>query len=112
MLAAWPAWVLGICVVAALVCVAYGALRLMRAAGIVKKHVNRMKALPVIGEAAKAERNVQRINADMAAIDELLVRANAAIRSINESLAELRIPEAVAAVRTAGAAIHLLFNSR
>ncbi len=108
----WPAWVLVVCAVAALICIAYGALRAVRALRVVKNHVDRMKTLPLLAEVKKAQVNANRINADMAAIDALLARANAAIRTINESIADLRIPEAVAAVRTAGAAITLLFNHR
>lgn len=112
MSAAWPAWVLWICVVAALLCMTYGGLRAMLAARVVKNHVDRMKALPIVAEVAKSEGYAARINADLAGIEELLVRANAAIRAINKGLAEMRIPEAIAAVRMAGAAIRLLFNSR
>ena len=107
---AWPAWVLVICVVAALVCMSYGAISALRALQVVKKHADRMKSPPLVAEVAKAQANVARINADMTAIEALLVRANAAVRSINEGIADLRIPEAIAAIRTAGAAIRLLLN--
>ena len=109
---AWPAWVLVICVVVALFCIAYGALRAMRAARVVKNHVERIKTSPLVARVKQAELNVDRINVDVVAIDALLVRANAAIRTINEGIADLRIPEAILAVRTAGAAIRLLFNHR
>ncbi|HET7813722.1 MAG TPA: hypothetical protein VFL13_05065 [Candidatus Baltobacteraceae bacterium] len=107
---AWPAWVLVICVVVALVLMAYGALRAMTAARVVKNHVDRMKAQPLIGKLAKAQGDVQRINENVDAINALLVRANAAIRTMNDAIGEMRLPEAVAAIRTAGAAIRLLFN--
>ncbi|MBV8638643.1 MAG: hypothetical protein JO322_11210 [Candidatus Eremiobacteraeota bacterium] len=107
---AWPAWVLVICVVLALVLIAYGAVRAMSAARIVKNHVERMKAQPLLAAFARAQSNMQQINEDVAALDALLVRANAAIRTMNDGIAEMRIPQAVAAVRTAGAAIRLLFN--
>ncbi len=107
---AWPAWVLVVCVVVALGFTAYGALRAIGAAGVVKKHVDSIKAQPLLADVAKAQRYSQRINEDMAAIEALLVRANSAIGTINDSIAVMRVPEAVAAVRTAGAAIRLLVN--
>jgi len=42
----------------------------------------------------------------------LLVRANAALARINRALSELRLPQAVVALRTAGAAIRLLTSGR
>lgn len=107
---AWPAWVLVICLVAALVLMAYGALRAMSALRVVKNHAQQMKNQPLLLELPRANGYMQRIDDDVAAIDALLVRANAAIRTINDGVADMRIPEAVAAVRVAGAAIRLLFN--
>ena len=108
----WPAWVLVICAVLSVILIAYGALRAALAAKRVKDHTDRIKASPLATNAASAAVYGERINADLAQIDVLLARANAAISSINASIQQLRIPEAVAAVRTAGAAIRLLFNGR
>jgi hypothetical protein len=108
----WPAWVLVICAVASLVCVLYGVVRAAMAARVVKAHADRLKTAPLVTDAARAQTYVARINEDMAGIQALLERAQAAIAQINRGLADLRIPEAVAAVRTAGLAIRLLLNHR
>lgn len=108
----WPAWVLVICAVVALACMLYGALRAALAARAVKAHVGRAKALPMVADLAKAEAYVHRINDDLARVNGLLARGKAAIDSINESVTRMRIPEAVLAVRTAGAALRLLFSGR
>lgn len=107
---AWPAWVLVICVVAALGLTAYGAVRALTAARAVKNHVDRMKAQPLVSKLARAKENMQRIDGNVTELEALLVRANAAVGTINDGIAEMRIPQAVAAVRTAGAAVRLLFN--
>lgn len=108
----WPAWVLVICAVVSLACMLYGAVAAGLAARTVKVHADRVRALPLLADAAAAQVNVQRINDDLAQLDGLLLRATAAVRTINEALAQMRIPQAVAAARTAGAAIHLLFSGR
>ena len=107
----WAPWVLVICAAGALVCVLYGVIRAAVAARTVKAHADRLKELPVLAQAAQADVYAQRINDDVAQIDGLLVRANLAIQSINASIQKMRIPEAIAALRTAGAAIRLLASS-
>ena len=108
----WPAWVLVICAAVSFACVLYGALRAALAARTVKMHVDRVQAFPLLADAAEARVSIQRINHDLARLDGLLARANVAVRTLNEALAQMRIPEAVAAARAAGAAIRLLFSGR
>ncbi|HET9030043.1 MAG TPA: hypothetical protein VFN49_07695 [Candidatus Aquilonibacter sp.] len=108
----WAVWVLLICAAVALVFVAYGAARAALAARVVKAHVDRVQSATVIADAAEAQVYAQRINDDLAQVEGLLARANAAIATINQGLHDLRIPEAIAALRTAGAAIRLLLSGR
>ncbi len=85
-------------------------LRAIASLGAVKKHIDRMKQQPLREDVAKVNGYSQRIQQDVAAIDGLTARANIAIRTIGDGVAELRIPEAVAAIRTARAAVRLLFS--
>ena len=109
---AWPAWILVICAVIALVCVAYGALRAIAALRIVKKHSDALRASPLIARATGAQNDVNRIRADVVVIQSLVERSKYAIAEINQGFADLRIPQAVAAMRTANAAVRLLFSGR
>lgn len=108
----WAAWVLVICAVVAFACVVAGVVRAAVAGLAVKKHADALKSLPIVAEVTGARVYGERINARLGQMSELLARANGAVQSINASLQEMRIPEAVAAVRTAGAAIRLLFAGR
>jgi hypothetical protein len=108
----WAVWVLVICAAVSFACLLYGVIRAALAARAVKQHVDRLKATPLADDAAKAAVYGRRIGAALPQIEALLVRANAAISTISDALKELRIPEAVAALRTAGAAIRLLFSGR
>ena len=108
----WPVWVLAICAAVALLCMLVGVIRAALAARVVNAHLQRLKNEPLIAGASNAQACVKRINDDVAQIELLLARAQIALRTIREGIEDLRVPEAVVAVRTAGAAIRLLFSGR
>ena len=55
---------------------------------------------------------MHRINTDLDQMLPLLARVKEAVASINASLQQLKMPRAVLALRTAGAAIRLLLSGR
>ena len=108
----WPMWVLVICVAVSFACVIFGVVRAALIGRAVNARVARIKASPVFSEAEKLNGYALRINNDLAQMDSLLVRAQAALLRIREGVQDLRIPEAVIALRAAGAAIRLFASGR
>ena len=81
--------------------------------------VRTKKRLDALKLRAETLVNVERAQVDAARLQRsleragpLLARAKAAIDEINTGLTELKLPQAVAALQTAGAAIRLLMNGR
>lgn len=106
----WSAWVLVICAIASLSCVAYGAFRAALAARVAKQHAERLRTTTLAADAAAIEAYLQRIDAVAAALPTLVARADAAVTRIKRSSEALHMPEAIAAVRLAGASLRLLFG--
>lgn len=106
----WSAWVLVICVIASLSCVAYGALRAVLAARVAREDAERLRTTTLVADAAEIESYLQRIDTVAAALPALVARADAAVARIKRSLEALHMPEAIAAVRLAGVSLRLLFG--
>lgn len=105
-------WILLACIALAIVLIVAGAVAAAISGLRVKRHADALKKSPILGYPAEAQALAHRIDADLAQMQPLLERAKIAIDTINRSLQQLRMPEAVLAVRTAGAAIRLLFPRR
>ena len=106
----WSAWILVICAALAFLCVVYGAIRAALAARVVKQHTDALKSLQIVNDVAEAQAYAARINAAMDGMPALIARADGAVQRIGQSLHELRMPEAFAAIRLAGASLRLLFG--
>ena len=108
----WSQWTLVGCVIASCLLVLVGALRAKRAADVTKLRMTGVQSRVAAMNAAIASARVERINADIAKMPALVERAQVAIHIMNRSLAALKLPEAVAALRTAAAAVKLLASGR
>lgn len=106
------AWVLTACIVLAIVLTVAGVLRAVLSALRVKRHVAAVSEAPFLGYAEEAQAYALRLNADLEEMAPLLARAKKALDSINDAVAEMRMPQAVFALRTASAALRLLFSGR
>lgn len=90
-------------VIAGVIVAALAGLRLKRKAAALKRS-------PLFGYSAEAQAQVARISACVEAAQPLLDRFRIATTSINRSVAELRIPQAVLAVRIAVRSVRLLIS--
>ena len=109
---AWPSAVLIVGVAAAAACMLVG-IAVAAVAGLrVKRHADALQAHPLIQRAAAAPALGERITHDLEAITGLTARAQAALEQLGAALQELRLPQAIAALRVAGAAIRLLVSGR
>ncbi len=109
---AWPTAVLIAGVAAAGACVLFGVAVAAVAALRVKRHADALQAHPLIARAAAAPALGERITHDLEALTGLSVRAQAALEQLAVALHEVRLPQAIAALRVAGAAIRLLLSGR
>lgn len=91
---------------------AIGALRALAALKTTQAHAAQTQELVRALDFPSAERSVARINAAVAKMPLLADRANAAVASMNHSTSELKLPEAMSALRAAAAAVKLLFSGR
>lgn len=105
-------WILAACIMLAIVLIVAGIIAAAIGGLRVKRHVEALKHSPVLGYPAEAQALAHRIEADLAQMQPLLERAKLAIDRINQSLQQLRLPEAAFALRTARAAIRLLISGR
>jgi hypothetical protein len=109
----WPTWILMVCVVASLACVVAGATRAALAFARFSKHAKRTSDdAAAIVNSARLEANLASINQLSAGIEALVERARTALTSISVSLEELRLPQAMLALRAARAAVRLLISGR
>ena len=76
-----------------------------------KQHVDRTKAMPLFAELKTLNDVKTRLNTDLAEMEALLPRAEAAGQQVMDGLNEMRIPQAIAALRITGAAIRLLAHT-
>jgi hypothetical protein len=106
----WSAWILVICAIVSVACVVYGALHAALAASVAKQHAERLRATTLVADAVEIEAYLQRMNAVAEALPALVARADVAVARIKRSLEALHMPEAIAAVRLAGASLRLLFG--
>ncbi len=108
----WPQWALLGCVVASLLLMAIGTIR---ALGALRKTQARAKGTQELVEALdlpSASRNAARVSGAISGMPLLVQRANVAVASMNRSMQELKLPEAMTALRAAAAAVKLLFSGR
>lgn len=79
----------------------------------VKKRADALKAeAQAVVDVKAAQATALRLQTSLEAVGPLLDRAKAAIDEINTGLTEMKLPQAMAALRTAGAAIRLLASLR
>jgi hypothetical protein len=97
----------------AVVLAGIGAVVAVRAAARTRRRLDEIAAaVPSLIDVERAQADVNRLAAAADTATLLLSRARAAIEELNEGLTQLRLPQAMLALRTAGAAIRLLFNGR
>jgi hypothetical protein len=109
----WPAWILVICAVASLVFVIAGVVIALRANARFNRHVAATAAFAQsIVDVERLNSVVRRLEADDISLALLADRVDAAGARINAALNDLRLPQAMLAVRTANAAIRLLLSGR
>ncbi len=99
-----------VCSLAALGCIVAGILPLLRAKHTLDAHTERLQAaLPVaVVDGARLRAALARLDATSAAAQAETARIGAAVRRIAESASDLRLREAVLALRLAGAALRTL----
>ena len=112
MLHALPTLILWIAVGVAVLFFLAGSVAAMLAAGRTARRLSELRAHSALIDAPALAARVERLNATLTHMPALLERAHAAIDRINTALRELRLPQAVAALRAAGAAIRLLLLFR
>jgi hypothetical protein len=105
---AWifPATMAGV----ALVLIVIGAVPALSAAQALKKKGDALKAKaadPLV-DPARMQRAMARINADIARLPALIDRSRAAMLTIQTGLRDLRMPQAITAIRLAAAAVAAL----
>jgi len=110
---AWPLWIVAICAVASFACIVIG----LSVAGVAfarfSRHLDRTSEDGAnLMDADRAEMSLARINNAFEQMPVFIERARHAIDSIRASLEALRLPEAMLALRTARAAVRLLFSGR
>jgi hypothetical protein len=108
----WPQGLLFGCIVASLLFLLSGALRVLDALKKTKAHAESARALIAALDLPSADRNIARMNAAISAMPALAQRAMSAVASMNQSIRDLKLPEAMAALRTAATAVKLLFSGR
>ena len=99
-----------VCAVLAALCAIAGASAVMRASRILADHAGRLEAAgpPAWLDSGRFERATARIARDFDGMKVQLMRAGAAVDDIRKGLADLRLREAMMAVRVAGAALRAL----
>jgi hypothetical protein len=101
------------CGAASLILMLAGLPSLVRARREVQEHAQRLRSAPVaLFDSVRFETAVERINRDVAGLPPLLDRASAAVREIGAGLGELRLRQALVALRLAGVAIRALAKLR
>lgn len=109
----WPAWILVICLLASFVCAIVAASVAVLALARFSKHLKRTSnEAAALVDAKRLEMNIARITGLVDGVEPFVDRSRVAIASINAALGELRLPEAMLAVRTASATVRLLFSGR
>jgi hypothetical protein len=100
------------CVVASLLLMAIGSIRALGALKNTKARAQVTRELVEALDLPSANRNVARASAAIAAMQPLATRASVAVASMNQSIQDLKLPEAMAALRAAATAVKLLFSGR
>src|ERR1700722_15423017 len=102
----WPSWVVVACAVASLACIVVGAIIVAVAFSRFSKHLDRTsEEAAALVDKQRLELNLARINNLIAGIEPLVERSFAALGTLNDALAELRLPEAMLALRAARASL-------
>jgi hypothetical protein len=108
----WPQWTLLGCVLASLLLMAIGAIRALGALAKTKVRARATQDLVNALDLPSASQNAARMNGAVAAMPALAQRANVAVASMNQAIQDLKLPEAMAALRAAATAVKLLFSGR
>lgn len=94
---------------AALICVGIGAVAVMREQRTLQAHTDALRAAgPTIADPEALENALSRIERSAEAMQTEIARAGAALRAIGEAARELRLREAMTALRVAGTALRAL----
>ena len=105
-----PGWILVAGIVLAVVFAIAGIVTAALAGLRFKRRLDALKKAQLAHYVPEAQAYVHRINTDLELMQTLLESAKASIDSINESLRELKMPQAILALRVAGAAVRLLIS--
>ena len=103
-----PGWILGACIVLAVVFTIAGIVAAALAGLRFKQRLDALKKTPLAHYIPEGQAYLHRIDTDLEQMKVLLETAKGAIDSINVALEALRMPQAILALRTARAAIRLL----
>lgn len=105
-----PFWVIpAACGLAALICIAIGAVAVARERRTLQAHTEALRAAsPTIVDSARLDAALSRIGSSAEAMQAEIARAGAALRAINDAVRELRLREAMTALRLAGTALGAL----
>jgi hypothetical protein len=97
------------CGVASLILMLAGLPSLVRGRHAVVEHAQRLRSAPVaLFDSARLETALERVKRDVAELPPLVDRASAAVREIGAGMGELRLRQALVALRLAGVAIRAL----
>jgi uncharacterized protein YoxC len=103
----WP--IPAVCAAVAVICMLVGVVAVLRERREVQAHVRRLQAnVPKYFDSGRLTRAVERIGSDAEGARALLDRAAASARTIGASLRDLRLREAIVALRLAAAAVRHL----
>ena len=109
---AWSQWTLVACVAASLILLAVGALRARSAVAKTLWRTTEVRSRIAALHVESGQKYIDRINADVARMPDLIERVNVALDIMNRSMNTLKLPEAIASLRTAAAAVKLLVSGR
>ena len=102
-----------VCGILAAILVVAGAIPVARNRRTLQDHLSRVQAaVPAFFDLARVERAGARITADLAAAQKMLDRAATALREVADGLRELRLREAMIALRVAAIAVRTLRHMR
>lgn len=108
----WSQWTLVGCVIASFILTLAGAVRGLVALSSIRPHLAAAQSRVAAIKASVVSARVDRISDDIANMPALIQRAQHAVDSMNRSLQALKLPDAVAALRSAAAAVKLLVSGR
>ena len=106
-----PLWIIPVvCAVVALICMGAGAIALLRAQRTLRTHAELLQAAgsSVLFDSGRLEAALSRMGSDAEALQAELARAGAALRVIADAARDVRLREALTALRVAAISLRAL----